>query len=276
MMRRNWIAGLMGLFAAGRTAAQVPPSVEPEPSMDQQMQAARAKVRAAFPYPVTTVSGAQALAAWERIRAEGKGWPVIVGGDEGLDAICDQFSMDMPSILSPGAADLAVRPVERIVATSRTIAMPGDLAKWQGYDSGLVPANGPWPARTEQVELTVATDLSTGKPYDRVHIVTLPTRTSCEVPAYLRWGGWNACPPAEYQCAALRRWQERYGAELVGIDRDTINLRVKRRPKDRAEALALAHECYAYCPDTVDQGVGTIEALAATLLASDWWFFWWD
>ncbi|WP_056501417.1 DUF4253 domain-containing protein [Sphingomonas sp. Leaf22] len=276
MTRRNWIAGLMGLLATGRTAAQVSPAVEREPSMDQPMQAVRAKLRAAFPYPVTTVSGAQALAAWERIRAEGKGWPVIVGDDEGLDAICDQFSIDTPSILSPGAADLPVQPVERIVATSRMIAMPGDLAKWQGYDSSLVPANGPWPARTEQGEMTAATDLLTGKPYDRVHIVTLPTRTSWEVPAYLRWGGWNACPPAEYQCAMLRRWQERYGAELVGIDRDTIELRVKRRPRDRAEALALAHECYAYCPDTVDQGVDTIEALAATLMASDWWFFWWD
>lgn len=270
MTRRNWIAGLIGLFVTGRTAAQAPSST------DHSLQDARAKLRAAFPYPVTTVPGGDAMAAWERIHAEGKGWPVIVGGDEGLDAICDQFSLDTPSILSPGAADHSLQPVAQVIAASRTITMPGDLAKWGGADSNLEPAHGPWPERAGQVAMTVATDLMAGKPFARVHIVTLPTRSSWEAPAYLRWGGWNACPPPEYQCAALRGWQERYGAELIGIDRDTINLRVKRRPKDRAEALALAKECYAYCPDNVDQGVGTIEALAATLMANDWWFFWWD
>jgi Domain of unknown function (DUF4253) len=115
-----------------------------------------------------------------------------------------------------------------------------------------------------------------GRPLPKVHIVTLPTTQSWEVPAWLRWGNWNGCPPAAYHCAALRDWQARFGAELVAINHDTINIRVKRRPADRAEALALAREHYAYCPDTVDQGMDTIEALAALLLVSDWWFFWWD
>ena len=269
MTRRNWITGLLALLTTARAPAQAP-----DP-MEQRMQEARAKLRAAFPYSITTVPGTEALTTWERIRAEGKGWPVIVGGDEGLYAICDQFSIDTPSVLNPDATDRPVQPVEQIIAKSRTIAMPGDLFKPTGED-GAHPASGPWPDRAERVEMTVATDLMNGRPFARVHIVTLPTRASWEVPAYLRWGGWNACPAAEVQCATLRRWQDLYGAELVGIDRDTINLRVKRRPKDRAEALALARECYAYCPDTVDQGVGTIEALAATLMASDWWFFWWD
>ena len=74
----------------------------------------------------------------------------------------------------------------------------------------------------------------------------------------------------------MRSWFERYGAELVGIDGDTLNLRVQRRPTGRDEALALAREQYHYCPDLVDQGVGTISALASELMASDWWFLWWD
>ncbi|MEH3040667.1 MAG: DUF4253 domain-containing protein [Sphingomonas paucimobilis] len=269
MTRRNWMAGLLGLFAGGCAAA---PAADP---IAQRMQDTRTKLRAAFPYPVTTVPGAQALAAWERIRAEGKGWPVIVGDDEGLDAICDQFSIDTPSVLTPGATDFPVPSAQQTIALSRTIAIPDALFKLAEQEGQTEPPGGPWPDTVERVGLTIGTDLR-GKPADRVHIVTLPTRTSWEVPAYLRWGNWNACPPPTYHCAALRSWQERHGAELVGIDRDTINLRVTRRPKDRAEALALARECYAYCSDTVDQGVGTIEALAATLQDNDWWFFWWD
>jgi len=35
-------------------------------------------------------------------------------------------------------------------------------------------------------------------------------------------------------------------------------------------------EMYSYCPDIIDQGVGTLEALAADLMAGHWWYFWWD
>jgi hypothetical protein len=38
----------------------------------------------------------------------------------------------------------------------------------------------------------------------------------------------------------------------------------------------LAQAQYVYCPDIVDQGVESIEALAATLLGDPRWFFWWD
>jgi hypothetical protein len=40
--------------------------------------------------------------------------------------------------------------------------------------------------------------------------------------------------------------------------------------------MELAQEQYDFCPDIVLQGTGTLEPLAATLMASDWWFFWWD
>jgi hypothetical protein len=53
-------------------------------------------------------------------------------------------------------------------------------------------------------------------------------------------------------------------------------LRVASRPKTRKEALALARDQYIYCTDLIDQGGGTYSALAADLMANDWWHFWWD
>src|SRR5262252_1726632 len=53
-------------------------------------------------------------------------------------------------------------------------------------------------------------------------------------------GHWNACPPPAYHVAALRKWHDRYGAELLGIDGDTLNLRVWRKPATHEEALELA------------------------------------
>jgi hypothetical protein len=38
----------------------------------------------------------------------------------------------------------------------------------------------------------------------------------------------------------------------------------------------VALEQYRYCPDIVDQGVGSIHDLAATQVPSSSWYFWWD
>ena len=55
-----------------------------------------------------------------------------------------------------------------------------------------------------------------------------------------------------------------------------MNIKVARKPETRAAALDLAREQFAYCSDIVEQGVGTLSALAASLMENDWWYFWWD
>jgi Domain of unknown function (DUF4253) len=74
----------------------------------------------------------------------------------------------------------------------------------------------------------------------------------------------------------MRMWRDHYGAELIGMSSDTLNLRVATKPKTRQEALALARDQYVYCTDIIAQGLQTYSALAASLMANDWWFFWWD
>ncbi len=38
----------------------------------------------------------------------------------------------------------------------------------------------------------------------------------------------------------------------------------------------VAAEHFAFCPDNVVQGPGTIRAYAAKILQDDIWVFWWD
>ena len=115
-----------------------------------------------------------------------------------------------------------------------------------------------------------------GAPHDEVYIVTMQDVENASIPALMSFGGWNANPPPEYHVAALRSWHERYGARLISLTGDVMELRVERRPETREEALELAREQYAYCNDIVDQGVGDLAGLAATLMVSDVWYFWWD
>jgi hypothetical protein len=155
---------------------------------------------------------------------------------------------------------------------SRTLTREEVIASMK--DQPQEPPSGEWPSRPP--EAPSISDLYRDIPDEKIYIAVAPTEDWTTLPAHLHWGGWNACPAPEYHVAALRSWRDRYGAELVGLSGDVMNLRVARKPKTREEALALAREHHVYCNDTIDQGVGTLSALAAAVMVNDWWFFWWD
>lgn len=69
---------------------------------------------------------------------------------------------------------------------------------------------------------------------------------------------------------------EAYGAELVSLSSDVLELQVARPPSTRAQALSLAQEHYAYCRDIVEQGCGSLAALSRVLTGGHSWYFWWD
>ena len=62
----------------------------------------------------------------------------------------------------------------------------------------------------------------------------------------------------------LRSWELRFDAYVVGLGTDTLTLAVGRPARDLASATAIAAEHYAFCPDNVQQGVGTIQEYAET------------
>jgi hypothetical protein len=109
-----------------------------------------------------------------------------------------------------------------------------------------------------------------------VTIALLPTPHSWHAPAILKFGGWNACPWPHEHVAFLRHWEERFGAQVVCLTRDTIECLVSRSPQTRSDALLLARDQYCYCSDIIFQGVGSLDALAAQLLNGESWYFWWD
>jgi hypothetical protein len=76
--------------------------------------------------------------------------------------------------------------------------------------------------------------------------------------------------------AVLRSWEDRWAARVVEIGFDTLTLTVGIPPRDRQRALALAAEHFAFCPDNITQGAGTVAAYAESLRNSPVWTFWWD
>lgn len=64
-----------------------------------------------------------------------------------------------------------------------------------------------------------------------------------------------------------------YGLQLIGASFDWCEFEIKRKP---ADWLKFAKEVYAVCPDVVDQGTESVEALAEEQKRTNRLYFWWD
>ena len=71
----------------------------------------------------------------------------------------------------------------------------------------------------------------------------------------------------------LADWDRRYGLTIVGAGLDWVEAELVRPPPDW---VAFAREVYEFCPDIVDQGTETVEALAEEMKESRTVYLWWD
>ncbi len=240
---------------------------------DDQNRRAAESVAKDFPFELLTVPGKEALSTLDRLHSERQGAPVILGNDESLVRISD-------GLVTPLFPGMPNNSKEAILKRAQALVHPRDLElemdkAWKGRRPS--PPIGEWPAQGDKVEpLGMFVDAKTGAMAERIHLSRIPTTDWTEIPAYLKFGGWNACPAPEYHVAAFRSWRDRYGAELVTLAGDILEMRVARRPQSREEALALAREMYVYNNDLIDQAYRSLAPLAAALMASDYWAFWWD
>ena len=128
-------------------------------------------------------------------------------------------------------------------------------------DGSLDDVKGTWPAEApEKMILRAHLEIKSDQFRGKVPIVQVACGRSWELPALFCFGGWNECPEPEVQVAAMKYWQEKYGARLVGLWNDAFECAVDRPPTTRDEAQQLALEQYIFCPDIVEQGTGVYRA----------------
>lgn len=98
-----------------------------------------------------------------------------------------------------------------------------------------------------------------------------------DVPAIVGWtGAINYYATAAPLACVLRSWEDRFGARLLHLGFDTMDLLIERPVPSHEAALAIAAEHFAFCPDNIYQGAGSISRYAAALPGGAIWSFWWD
>ncbi|MGW9135289.1 DUF4253 domain-containing protein [Streptomyces sp. NPDC055681] len=136
------------------------------------------------------------------------------------------------------------------------------------------------PADAEERATEIAarlTDTDGRMPGARAALV--PARRSADIPAAIGWTG-----PLNYEndvarlCAVLRSWEDRFGIRVVALGFDHLIVSVATPPTAVDEAVAVAAEHFAFCPDNIAHNTpDTLRAYADQyVLGEDSWSFWWD
>ena len=98
-------------------------------------------------------------------------------------------------------------------------------------------------------------------------------------------GAMNSRSPAQVS-AVLRSWEDRFGTVLAGLGFATLTLLIPYPPGDESDALPIAAELAALCPDVLAEdgpvdgfgyaSGGTVAGLARLLVDRPVWRLWWD
>jgi hypothetical protein len=108
-------------------------------------------------------------------------------------------------------------------------------------------------------------------------IALVPVEASWRVPLVLELPPWNDYPDPAEHAAILRYWNEKYGAEVVAMTAETVELHLAKPPATRAEALELAWEYELYNDGAYDRYLADdLRELAAGLLDNEVLLAWWD
>lgn len=201
-------------------------------------------------------------------------YPFLIGGANELERLEENAGFRKQDASAIIRASLDIEPATWAIQRRKQME--------QTYGLSFADTLGEWPEEIGDEEIDdhgsimLHRDLASGRVHPEVYLGLAKIEEPWHLPAIVKFGSWNDCPGPEVHCAFHRCWQERYGAEITGMSGDIVECTVKDPPNDREAATALAWEQYWYCVDIVEQGAGSVSDLAAGLLDSAYWSFWWD
>jgi predicted small lipoprotein YifL len=90
---------------------------------------------------------------------------------------------------------------------------------------------------------------------------------------YRRTDGINHDLENEDVVKKISEWKTKYGLIVIGCSRDWLQVEFDKLPGNIDD---FAKEVYEFCPDSVDQGVGTMDKLKLAITEMKGIWLWWD
>lgn len=241
--------------------------------------------------PLWLSDGSATGELWTRVYAEHTRaglWPLLL---HSLDPSDGQFrpwgsgeifpeQMSSPASHDPArllaqwwATYTAVDEDDDMLDTDRRLAVTAPFGQtWPGLAPSRETAINPDHLASEYAQAFLA-----DRPQTRLGLVA--AASGAEALAVVGWDG-----PCNYDndtakfSAVLRDWEHRFGARVVAVGFSTLHLSIAAPPVDEHEALLVAAEHFAFCPDNIWQGSRpyTPAAYAERITGAHYWDFWWD
>ncbi|MET7650335.1 MULTISPECIES: DUF4253 domain-containing protein [unclassified Streptomyces] len=192
--------------------------------------------------------------------------------------------------LMPGEASYpGDHDAEDVLADFWEVDEEEDEGYWDDETAEMLAPFGPdWPGLAPSPSLTIDPAVCAAQVADRLtdgtrswpvepRLALVPARRSADVPAALGWSGpLNHTNDVALLCAVLRSWEDRFGIRVVALGFDLLVVSVAAPPTTTEAAEAVAAEHFAFCPDNITQGPGSLRAYAEQLVGERAWHFWWD
>lgn len=228
---------------------------------------------------------------WARLRAEHRLsglWPLLLAGEHydrsrpWSDGELWPGRMSAASTHSPGALlqrwwhdYTSVDEDHDGLSAPQRLAVTAPFGdRWPGL---LIPQSYPADVAADAAADAYAAVLLDDQPDLRVGLVAADRGADA-----LGVAGWmgaaNYTNDTGELCGVLRDWEQRFGVRVVGAGFAELYLSVAVAPANLDEAIRVAAEHFAFCPDNIWQGHApqTLIGYAQRLLDANRWTFWWD
>ncbi|MFD8812434.1 DUF4253 domain-containing protein [Streptomyces sp. NPDC059627] len=240
--------------------------------------------------PLWLSDGPATSELWVRMHAEHSAsgqWPLLLDALDPQDAEFRPWGSGevFPEQMSVAANHDPAGLLAKWWATYTTVDEDDDMLSAERRLAVTAPFGQSWPGRAPSRESVTSADqlaadyarvFLAGRPQSRLGLVTAASGAEA-----LTIAGWSG--PANYDndtakfSAVVGDWESRFGACVVAVGFSTLHLSVAAPPTTEEDALLVAAEHFAFCPDNIWQGTRpyTLAAYAKRITGVHNWDFWW-